>query len=55
MAKNKPTEKQVDAENQMTLKHAPAYLSFQIAKVDLNYNLQLLASEHQKQTPGGIL
>ena len=55
VAKNKPTEKQVDAENQMTLKHAPAYLSFQIAKIDLNYNLQLLASEHQKQTPGGIL
>ena len=55
VAKNKPIEKQVDAENQMTLKHAPAYLSFQIAKIDFNYNLQLLASEHQKQTPGGIL
>ena len=57
VVKNKPTEKQIDAETQVTLKHAPAWklieaklqsLSLQIAKIDLNYELPLLASEYQK-------
>ena len=64
VAKNKPTEKQIDAEIQVTLKHAPAMkltegkmqsLSLQIAKIDLNYKLQLREIEYQKQSPGGIL
>ena len=29
-------------------------LSLQIEKVDLNYKLQLLAFEYQKQLPGGV-
>ena len=29
-------------------------LSLQIAKMDLNYKLQLLASEYQKQAPRGV-
>ena len=55
MAKNNPTEKQLDAENQAALKHVPARkfteektwsLLLPIAKIDLNYKLQLLASEY---------
>ena len=55
MAKNNPTEKQLDAEIQAALKHVPAWkfteektwsLSLPIAKIDLNYKLQLLASEY---------
>ena len=51
VAKDNPTEKQIDAEIQATLKHAPARkltegkmqsLSLQIIKIDLNYKLQLL-------------
>ena len=30
-------------------------LLLQIAKTDLNYKLQLLASEYQQQLPGGVL
>ena len=30
-------------------------LSLQIAKIDLNYKLQLLASEYQKQSPESVL
>ena len=30
-------------------------LLLQIAKIDLNYKLQLLAYEYQKQSPGGVL
>ena len=30
-------------------------LSLKIAKTDLNHKLQLLASEYQQQSPGGIL
>ena len=64
MAKNNPTEKQTDAEIQATLKHAPVRkltegkmqsLSLQTAKIDLNYKLQLLAFEYQKQSPGDVL
>ena len=55
MIKNNPTEKQIDAKSQATLKHAPEWkltegkiksLSLQIAKIDLDYILQLLASEY---------
>ena len=63
VAENNPTENQIDAEIQATWRHAPAwkltegkcYKSLQIAKIDLHYQLQLLASEYQKQSPGGIL
>ena len=56
MAKNKPTEKQTDVETQATLKHRPAWklreeckvYRYKIAKIDLNYKLQLFASEYQK-------
>ena len=64
VAKYSPTKKQIDAEIQATLKHASAgklaeekirSLSLQIAKIDLNYKLQLLASEYQKQSPESVL
>ena len=56
MAKNSPTEKQIDVEIQATLKHKPAWkvteecknYCYKIAKIDLNYKLKLLASEYQK-------
>ena len=56
MAKNNPTEKQIDVEIQATLKHRLAWklteeckvYRYKIAKIDLNYKLQLLASEYQK-------
>ena len=56
MAKNNLTEKQIDAEIQATLKHRSAWklteeskvYRYKIAKIDLNYRLQLLASEYQK-------
>ena len=56
MAKNNPTEKQIDVETQATLKQRPAWklteeckvYRYKIAKIDLNYKLQLLASEYQK-------
>ena len=49
MAKNNPTEKQIDVEIQATLKHRPAWklteeckvYRYKIAKIDLNYKLQL--------------
>ena len=56
MAKNNPTEKQIGVEIQKTLKHrllrklteeCKVY-RYKIAKIDLNYKLQLLASEYQK-------
>ena len=55
MAKNNPTEKQIDAETQATLKHRPAWklteeckvYRYKTAKIDLNYKLQLLASKYQ--------
>ena len=62
--KNNPTKKQIDAEIQATLKHAPAWkltegkmqsLSLQIAKIDLNCKLQLLALDYQKYSPRGDL
>ena len=52
MAKNNPTKKQINAEIQARLKHAPVWklteekmqtLLLQIAMIDLNYKLQLLA------------
>ena len=64
MAKNKPIEKQSDVEFQTTLKHMPVWklteekmksLLLQIAKLDSNYKLELLESEYQKQSPGGVL
>ena len=56
MAKNNPAEKQIDVEIQLTLKHRSAWklteeckvYRYKIAKIDLNYKLQLLASEYQK-------
>ena len=56
MAKNNPTEKQIDVQNQATLKHRPAWklteeckvYRYKIAKIDLNHKLQILASEYQK-------
>ena len=56
MTKNNPTEKQIDVEVQATLKHRPAWkliaeckvYCYKIAKIDLNYKLQLHASEYQK-------
>ena len=52
----------MNAETRATLKHAPGWkhrreqsLLLQIAKIDLNYKLQLLASEYQKQSLAGIL
>ena len=57
MAKNNPTEKQIDAEIQATFKHGPAWKlenSLQTTKTDLNHKLQLLASEYQQQSLGGI-
>ena len=50
MAENKPTKKQIDVEIQ-AFKHRPAWKlteDLQIAKIDLNYKLQLDASEYQK-------
>ena len=62
MAKNNPTEKQIDVEIQAKLKHRLAWklteeckvYRYKIAKIDLNYKLQLLASEYQKQSPGSV-
>ena len=62
MAKNNPTEKQIDVEIQATLKHGPAWklteeckvYRYKIVKIDLNCNLQLLASKYQKQSPGSV-
>ena len=56
MAKNNPTKKQIDVETQATLKHRSAwklreeckFYRYKIEKIDLNYKLQLLASEYQK-------
>ena len=56
MTKNNPTEKQIDVEIQAKMKHRPAWklteeckvYRYKIAKIDLNYKLQLLASEYQK-------
>ena len=50
MAKNNPTEKQIDVEIQATLKHRPAWklteeckvYRYKIAKIDLNYKLKLI-------------
>ena len=64
VAKNNPTEKQIDAEIQAILKYAPARrlperkmqsLSLQMAKIHSNYKLQLIAFEYLKQSPGGVL
>ena len=56
MAKNNPTGKQIDVEIQVTLKHSRAWklaeeckvYRCKIAETDLNYKLQLRASEYQK-------
>ena len=56
MAKDNLIEKQIDVEIQATLKHRPAWklteeckvYRYKIEKIDLNYKLQLLASEYQK-------
>ena len=56
MAKNNRTEKQIDVEIQATLKHRPAgklteeckVYRNKIAKIELNYELQPLATEYQK-------
>ena len=56
MAKNIPIERQIDVEIQATLKRRPPWKLtaeckvywFKIAKIDLSYKLQLLASEYQK-------
>ena len=56
MAKNNLTEKHIDVEIQVTLKYRPAWklaeeckvYRYKIAKIDLSYKLQLLASEYQK-------
>ena len=64
VAEINPTKKQIDAEIQVTLKHAPARkltegkmqsLSLQTAKIDFNYKLQLLAFQYQKQSLRGVL
>ena len=55
MARNNQTKKQIDVETQATLKHRPAWklteeykvYRYKIAKIDLNYKLQPLASEYQ--------
>ena len=44
MAKNNPTKKQIDVATHRRV----SKLSLQIAKIDLNYELQLLTSEYQK-------
>ena len=54
MAKNNPTEKQIEAWASVKTHRRVQKLSLQIAKIDLNYKLQLLASEYQKQSPGGV-
>ena len=62
MAKNNPTEKQIHVEIQATLKHRPAWkltkeckvYCYKIAKIYLNYRLQLLASEYQKWSRGSV-
>ena len=56
MARNNPTEKQINVETQATLKHKPAWklteeskvYRYKIAKIDLNHKLQILTSEYQK-------
>ena len=56
MAKNNSTQKLIDVETQATLRHRSAWkltetrkvYLYKIAKIDLNYKLQLLASEYQK-------
>ena len=53
MTKNNLSEKQIDVEIQATLKHRPAWklteecksYRYKISKMDLDYKLQLLASE----------
>ena len=53
MAKNIPTEKQIDVKIQAALKRRPAWKlteeckvhCYKIAKIDLNYTLQLPASD----------
>ena len=58
MAKNNPTEKHWcknagDIEGWASVKTQS--LSLQIAQTDSNHKLQLLASEYQQQSPGGVL
>ena len=58
MAKTNPTKKQIDAEIQAFETWASMKtqsLSLQIGKTGLNCKLQLLASEYQQQSPGGVL
>ena len=62
MAKNNQTEKQIEVDIQATLKHRPAWklteeckvYRYKIAKIDLNYKLQLLASKYQKKSHGSV-
>ena len=60
MVKNNPNEKQIDAGRNSSdieawISVETQSLLLQIAKTDLNYKLQLLASEYQQQSPGGVL
>ena len=49
MAKTNPTEKQIEAWASVKTHRVVQKLSLQMAKIDLNYNLQLLlASKYQK-------
>ena len=58
-AKNNPTKKQIDSRNsgdiEVWASVKTQILSLQIAKTDLNYKLQLHASEYQQQSAGGVL
>ena len=57
MAKNNPTNEQIKVGIQATawkLTEECKVYRYKIAKIDLNYKLQLLASEYQKQSPGSV-
>ena len=47
MAKNNPTEKQIDVETQAILKHRPAWKLTEECKV-YHYKIAKIASEYQK-------
>ena len=62
MAKNNLTEKQIDVDIQAQLEHRPAgklteeckVYRYKVAKIDLNYKLQIHASKYQKQSRGSV-
>ena len=54
MAKSNPTEKQIEGWASVKTHRRVQKLSLQIAKIDLNYKLQLIASEYQKKSPRGV-